>query len=142
MGQRKRLLQAKRRRDRRDTQVLHQLRIKEVPMTASQAAVRERAAAIARTPCAIRAVLAANADPEVLERFDKYLDLAYSECLPAHDSRPLEAFVGRWWWEAVQWSDPESHRAFLAYAERLRRDGPPPESECLSREQIREKYGV
>ena len=94
------------------------------------------------TPSAIRAVLAANADTGIVERFDKSLDVAWSEALAARSLTPLETMLRRWWWEAVQWSDPVAHRALLARVEKIRRDGLPPESERLTREQIREGYGI
>jgi hypothetical protein len=115
---------------------------KEAPMSAPEPSTPKILPRPAETPSAIRAVLAANADPGVVERFDKSLDVAWSEAKAAHSIAPLEKMLHRWWWEAVQWSDPETHRALLARVEKLRRDGLPPESERLTREQIRERYGI
>jgi hypothetical protein len=51
-------------------------------------------------PAAIRAVLAANADPEVLLRYDNELDRAFEEARERGDLTPLVRTVRRWWFEA------------------------------------------
>jgi len=94
------------------------------------------------TPSAIRAVLAANADPEVLRRYDAALDAAYEQAGEDGDLTPLVQTVRRWWFEADAWRDPEAQRQFLARIERYRREGPPPPEQRISREEIRAQYGV
>src|SRR6266702_1514062 len=69
----------------------------ETPMTASH---HERPQVLARpacTPAAIRAVLAANADSDVLRRFDTDLDAAYEDARKQGDLAPLLRTVHRWW---------------------------------------------
>jgi hypothetical protein len=51
-------------------------------------------------PAAIRAVLAANAVPEVLLRYDNELDRAFEEARERGDLTPLVRTVRRWWFEA------------------------------------------
>jgi hypothetical protein len=65
-------------------------------------------------------VLAANADPETLLRYDKDLDNAFEDA----------------------WRDPSAQREFLALVERYQREGPPPREERVTRQQIRARYGV
>jgi hypothetical protein len=94
------------------------------------------------TPSAIRAVLAANADPEVLRRYDADLDAAYEQAREDGDLTPLVQTVRRWWFEADAWRDPEAQREFLARIERYQREGPPPTAERTSWEEIRAQYGL
>jgi len=60
------------------------------------------------TPAAIRAVLAANADDEVLQRYDAHLDAAFERARAQGDLTPLVQTVRRWWFEADAWRDPAS----------------------------------
>ena len=94
------------------------------------------------TPLAIRAVLAANADAEVLRRYDADLDTAYEQARHDGDLTPLVETVRRWWFEADAWRDPEAQREFLARIERYQREGPPPPEQRITREEIRAQYGV
>jgi hypothetical protein len=71
------------------------------------------------TPAAIRAVLAANAYPEILRRYDRELDAAFD------DLTTLVQTVRRWWFEADAWRDPEAQPQFLARMDRYQSDGPP-----------------
>ena len=66
------------------------------------------------TPAAIRAVLAANADDEVLRQYDEDLDAAFEQAREQGDLTPLVQTVRRWWFEADAWRDPEAQREFLA----------------------------
>ena len=111
-------------------------------MTASHQQRHQVLARPACTPAAIRAVLAANADPDVLRRFDTDLDLAFEEARKQGDLGPLLRTVHRWWFEADAWRDPVAQREFLARVERYQREGPPPPEERMSREEIRAQYGV
>jgi hypothetical protein len=111
-------------------------------MTASH---HERHRVLARpacTPAAIREVLAANADPDVLRHFDTELDAAFEESRKQGDLAPLVRTVHRWWFEADAWRDPDSRREFLARVNRYQRQGPPPSEERMSREEIRAEFGV
>jgi hypothetical protein len=94
------------------------------------------------TPAAIRAVLAANADPEVLRRYDVELDAAFVQAREDGDLAPLLETVRRWWFEADAWRDPDAQREYLARVERYQREGPPPLSERVSWQEIRAKYGL
>ena len=94
------------------------------------------------TPAAIRAVLAANADPEVLERYDRELDAAFEQAREQGDLTPLTQTVRRWWFEADAWRDPEAQRQFLARVDTYRSEGPPPPEERMTREEIRARFGV
>ena len=58
------------------------------------------------SPAAIRAVLAANADPAVLQRYDDDLDPAFEQAREHGDLTPLVEAVRRWWFEADAWRDP------------------------------------
>src|SRR5215472_13162397 len=87
---------------------------REVTMTASHAGRPQALPRPACTPAAIRAVLAANADPEVLLRYDTELDRAFVEAREHGDLTPLVQTVRRWWFEADAWRDPDSQRKFLA----------------------------
>jgi hypothetical protein len=55
------------------------------------------------TPAAIRAVLAANADADVLRRYDTELDAAYEQARDDGDLTALVQTVRRWWFEADAW---------------------------------------
>ena len=110
-------------------------------MTASHAGRPQVPPRPACTPAAIRAVLAANADPEVLLRYDSDLDRAFEEAREHSDLTPLVETVRCWWFEADAWRDPDAQREFLARVERYQREGPPP-AERMTRQEIRAKYGV
>ena len=96
----------------------------------------------AETPAAIRAVLAANAGPEVLARYDAELDAAFVKAREDGDLTVLTATVRRWWFEADAWRDPDAQREFLARIEKYQNEGPPPPENRISREEIRAQYGV
>jgi Family of unknown function (DUF6247) len=57
------------------------------------------------TPTAIRAVLAANADASILQRYDEDLDAALEQAREQGDVTPLAQTVKRWWFEADAWRD-------------------------------------
>ena len=79
------------------------------------------------TPTAIRAVLAANADGDILQRYDEEdLDAAYEQAREQGDVTPLVQTVKRWWFEADAWRDPQAQRDFLARIDSYRDEGPPP----------------
>lgn len=92
-------------------------------------------------PACTPAVLAANADPEVLVRYDTDLDRAFEEAREHGDLTPLVQTVRRWWFEADAWRDPAAQREFLARVERYQREGPPPSEERITRQEIRARYG-
>lgn len=92
------------------------------------------------TPAAIRAVLAANADPEVLARYDRELDGAFEQARDDEDLTALLRAVRRWWFEADAWRDPAGRREFRARVDRYVADGPPPQ-ERTPWEEIRARYG-
>lgn len=94
------------------------------------------------TPAAIRAVLAANAGSEILQRYDSELDAAFEQARKDEDLTALVATVRRWWFEADAWRDPDAQRAFLARMDRYVADGPPPASQRVTREEIRARHGV
>jgi hypothetical protein len=94
------------------------------------------------TPAAIRAVLASNASPEILQRYDNELDAAFEQARRDQDLTALVQTVRRWWFEADAWRDPDAQRQFLARMDRYQADGPPPAHQRITREQIRERYGV
>jgi len=114
----------------------------EPSMTASHAGHPQLLPRPACTPAAIRAVLAANADPDVLQRYDHDLDAAFEEAREQGDLTPLVQAVRRWWFEADAWRDPEAQREFLARIERYQREGPPPPEQRMTRQEIRARYGV
>jgi Family of unknown function (DUF6247) len=91
----------------------------------------------AETPAAIRAVLAANAGPEVLARYDAELDAAFVKAREDGDLTVLTATVRRWWFEADAWRDPEAQRAFLARVDGYAAAGPPPPGERMSWQEFR-----
>jgi hypothetical protein len=94
------------------------------------------------TPSAIRAVLAANADADVLRRYDNELDSAFEQARERGDLTPLTETVRRWWFEADAWRDPDAQRELLARIEKYQNEGPPPLEDRMSREEIRAQYGV
>src|ERR1700735_2006576 len=94
------------------------------------------------TPAAVRAVLAANADPEVLARYDHELDAAFEQARQDEDLTALVRTVRRWWFEADAWRDPVAQREFLARVDRYAAEGPPGPEHRISREEIRARYGV
>jgi Family of unknown function (DUF6247) len=94
------------------------------------------------TPSAIRAVLAANADAAVLRRYDADLDAAYEHARDDDDLTSLLQTVRRWWFEADAWRDPEAQREFLDRIKKYQTEGPPPQENRISREEIRARYGV
>jgi hypothetical protein len=111
-------------------------------MTASHAGHPQALPRPACTPAAIRAVLAANADQEVLKRYDEDLDAAFEEAREHADLTPLVQTVRRWWFEADAWRNPDAQREFLARVERYQREGPPPPEERISWQEIRANYGL
>jgi hypothetical protein len=94
------------------------------------------------TPAAIRAVLAANADDEVLRRYDADLDAAFERARVQGDLTPLVQTVRRWWFEADTWRDPQAQREFLARMDTYRNEGPPPPGQRTPRDEIRARFGV
>jgi Family of unknown function (DUF6247) len=58
------------------------------------------------TPTAIRAVLAANADSDILRRYEEDLDAAFEQACEQGDVTPLVQTVKRWWFEADAWRAP------------------------------------
>jgi Family of unknown function (DUF6247) len=94
------------------------------------------------TPAAIRAVLAANADPAVLQRYDDDLDAAFELAREHGDLTPLAQTVQRWWFEADAWRDPGAQRQFLARLDSYRREGPPPPGLRMTRLEVRAQFGV
>lgn len=111
-------------------------------MTASHAGHPRALPRPACTPAAIRAVLAANADTDVLQRYDRDLDAAYETAREHGDLAPLVQTVQRWWFEADAWRDPDAQREFLARVERYQREGPPPPEERISWQELRTQYGL
>jgi hypothetical protein len=111
-------------------------------MTAAQSGSPPITDRPACTPAAIRAVLAANADPETLQRYDRELDAAFEQARRAQDLTALVQTVRRWWFEADAWRDPDGQRQFLARMDRYQTDGPPPPHVRITREEIRTRYGV
>lgn len=111
-------------------------------MTAPEAGQPAALARPACTPAAIRAVLAANADLDTLQRYDTDLDAAFERARIDSDLKPLLEAVRRWWFEADTWRDPAARREFQARVSRYQADGPPPATERVSRAQLRERYGV
>jgi Family of unknown function (DUF6247) len=94
------------------------------------------------TPTAIRAVLAACADGDILQRYDEDLDAAFEQARAQGDVTPLVQTVKRWWYEADAWRDPQAQREFLARIDAYRDEGPPPADQRMSREDIRTRFGV
>jgi len=94
------------------------------------------------TPAAIRAVLAANADPDTLRRYDADLDAAFEQSRTAGDLTPLLDTVRRWWFEADTWRNPAGRREYQARVSSYLTAGPPPQGQRVTRAQVRERYGV
>ena len=94
------------------------------------------------TPTAIRAVLAANADAGVLQRYDGDLDAAFEQTREQGDVTPLVQTVKRWWFEADAWRDRQAQREFLARIDTYRGEGLPPAEQRMSREEVRTQFGV
>ena len=94
------------------------------------------------SPAAIRAVLAANADPAVLQRYDDDLDPAFDQAREHGDLTPLVEAVRRWWFEADAWRDPVAQREYLSRVDNYRSEGPPPPAERMSRQEITTRFGV
>jgi hypothetical protein len=111
-------------------------------MTAPQASHRQVMTRPACTPAAIRAVLAADADADVLRRYDDELDTAFEQARERNDVTPLVETARRWWFEADAGRDPDAQREFLARIAKYQNEGPPPPGDRISREEIRAQYGV
>jgi len=111
-------------------------------MTAPQPGRSQVLARPAETPAAIRAVLAANAGPEVLASYDADLDAAFVKAREDGDLTVLTATVRRWWFEADAWRDPEAQRAFLARVDRYAAEGPPPPGERMSWQEFRARHSA
>jgi hypothetical protein len=111
-------------------------------MTAPHARQPEVLPRPAWTPTAIRTVLAACADGDVLQRYDEDLDAAFGQARAQGDVTPLVQTVKRWWFEADAWRDPQVQREFLARIDAYRDEGPPPAEQRMSREDIRTQFGV
>ena len=60
----------------------------------------------------MRAVLAANADGDILQRYDEDLDAAFEQARKQGDVTPLMQTVKRWWFEADAWRDPQAPQGF------------------------------
>lgn len=86
--------------------------------------------------------LAANADGDILQRYDEDLDAAFEQAREQGDVTPLGQTVKRWWFEADAWRDPQAQRQFLARIDTYRDRGPPPAEQRMSREEIRTRFGV
>ena len=99
-------------------------------------------ARLACSPAAIRAVLAANADPETIRRYDADLDAAFERSRRLGDLTPLVDAVRRWWFEADSWRDTVARGEYQARLSGYLADGPPPHARRVSRAQITERYGV
>jgi hypothetical protein len=111
-------------------------------MTAPNAGAAKALSRPACTPAAIRAVLAANADHDVLQRYDNDLDAAFEQARERGDLTPLLQAVRRWWFEADAWRDPGAQRRFLARLDSYRTAGPPPPEQRLTRQEVRAQFGV
>jgi hypothetical protein len=111
-------------------------------MTAQDARQPEVMPQPACTPAAIRAVLAANADPALLDSYDQDLDAAYEQARENGDLLPLVETVRRWWFEADAWRDPASQQQYLARVDAYRTSGPPPAGQRMTRQEVRARYGV
>ncbi len=111
-------------------------------MTAPHAGQPQVLARPACTPAAIRAVLAANASADILQRYDQDLDAAFERACEKDDLTPLVQTVRRWWFEADAWRDPDAQREFLTRMDTYRNEGPPPPEQRMTREEIRDRFGV
>jgi hypothetical protein len=94
------------------------------------------------TSAAIRAVLAANADSDTLQRYDEDLDAAFEQAREQGDVTPLVQTVRRWWFEADAWRDPQAQREFLARIGTYGDEGPPSAAQRMSREEIQAQFGL
>jgi Family of unknown function (DUF6247) len=113
-----------------------------MPMTVPHARHQQILPRPACTPAAIRAVLAAAADSDVLRRFDAELDAAYERSRADGDLAPLTETVRRWWFEADAWRDPDARREFAARVDSYLREGPPPVGQRVNRQEVRARFGV
>ena len=111
-------------------------------MTAPHARQSQLLPRPACTPAAIRAVLAANADGDVLDRYDADLDEAFEHAREQEDLTPLVETVRRWWFEADAWRDPDAQREFLARVDTYRNEELPPAGQRTTRAEIRARFGV
>ena len=111
-------------------------------MSAARPGRRAVLARPACTPAAIRAVLAENADADVLRRYDADLDAGFELARSGGDLTPLLDTVRRWWFEADAWRDPAAWARFQTRIGRYLADGPPPAAERVSRAQVRDWYGI
>jgi hypothetical protein len=109
-------------------------------MTAPQSGSPPITKGPACTAAAIRAVLAANAGPEILQRYDDELDAAFEQARQDQDLTALVRTVRRWWFEADAWRDPDTQRQLLAKMDRYQTNRPPPQQR-ITREEIRTRYG-
>jgi hypothetical protein len=116
--------------------------LRELLMTVPHASQGQILARPACTPAAIRAALAANADPAILQRYDEALDAAFEQAREQGDLTPLVRTVRHWWFEADAWRDPGAQRQFLARLDGYRRDGPPPSGQRMTRQEVRARFGV
>jgi hypothetical protein len=114
----------------------------ELPMTAPHASEGQILPRPACTPAAIRAVLAANAGPEVLQRYDDDLDAAFEQAREQGDLTLLVQTVRRWWFEADAWRDPGAQHQFLSRVDGYCREGPPSPAERMTRQEVRAQFGV
>ena len=111
-------------------------------MTSPHASRHPVMARPACTPAAVRAILAANADSAVLQRYDDELDAAFERAREHGDLSPLLETVRRWWFEADAWRDPDAQREFLARVARYQAGGPPPPAERVTWQEIQARHGV
>lgn len=77
-----------------------------------------------RNPVAIRAVLASNAQPHVLEAFDSAMADAWVQARAGNSLEPLLGVIDRWWFEAKNWCDPVGQDQFLTGVDELLAHGP------------------
>ena len=77
-----------------------------------------------------------------MQHYDRELDAAFEQARRDHDLTALVQTVQRWWFEADAWRDPDAQRQFLARMDRYQADGPPPPHRRITREEIRNRYGI
>ena len=111
-------------------------------MTAPHARQPQVLSRPACAPTAIRAVLAANADGDILRRYDEDVDAAFEQAREQGEVIPLVQTAKRWWSEADAWRDPQVQREFQARIGTYQDEGPPPAEQRMSREEIRTRFGV
>jgi Family of unknown function (DUF6247) len=87
-------------------------------------------------PAEIRDMLLANADPGVVERFDSEWDDALERCRQHDTAALIFGFLRRWGFEALNWEDPDKHRAHRAHVDDLVRNGPPSVEQRHGRDQV------